>query len=96
MCHMANAAGCGKGAVGVDCMQTQRRNPRPMGQAGGETEASDEKDRAGELGGDPIVRELRKMYDGIIDEPVPDQLVDLLRKLDEVERKRCTNPSARS
>jgi hypothetical protein len=42
----------------------------------------------GELEGDPIVAELRKLYDGVLDEPLPDQLMELLRKLDEVERNR--------
>lgn len=42
----------------------------------------------GELEGDPIVAELRKLYDGVVDEPLPDQLMDLLRRLDEVERNR--------
>lgn len=41
-----------------------------------------------ELDRDPVIGELRKLYEGIVDEPVPDQLVELLRKLDEVERKR--------
>ena len=65
-------------------MQTQRRDPRlrraPEG-AGGP-------DPAGALERDPIVSELRQLYNGIIDEPVPDQLIELLRKLDEVERSR--------
>lgn len=42
----------------------------------------------GELEKDPIVAELRKLYDGVVDEPLPDQLMDLLRRLDEVERNR--------
>jgi hypothetical protein len=46
------------------------------------------KDPERELESDPIVAELRRMYDGVIDEPVPDQLLELLRKLDEVERNR--------
>jgi hypothetical protein len=66
-------------------MQTQRRDPRPRG---GPDNASSTKSPPKELERDPIVNELRKLYDGIVDEPVPDQLVELLRKLDEVERKR--------
>ena len=41
-----------------------------------------------ELEGDPIISELRRMYDGVVDEPLPDNLVELLRKLDEIERRR--------
>ena len=37
---------------------------------------------------DPIIAELRRLYDGVIDEPLPDKLIELLRKLDEVERNR--------
>ena len=65
-------------------MQTQRRDPRPLGGA----ENGSGRDSAGTLENDPIVGELRKLYDGIAKEPLPDQLTDLLRKLDEVERKR--------
>ena len=70
-------------------MQTQKRNPRSIADAGEAREGVGQDGPGGSpLGGDPIVRELRKLYDGIIDEPVPDRLVDLLRQLDEVERKR--------
>ena len=65
-------------------MQTQRRDPRSRG---GPENAS-RSDSAGKLENDPIVDELRKLYDGIAEEPLPDQLAELLRKLDEVERKR--------
>lgn len=40
------------------------------------------------LEGDPIVCELRKLYNGVVDEPLPDDLMELLRKLDEIERSR--------
>ncbi len=30
-----------------------------------------------------IGRELRRMYDGVVNEPVPDDLMDLLRKMDD-------------
>lgn len=30
-----------------------------------------------------IGRELRRMYDGVVNEPVPDDFMDLLRKIDE-------------
>ena len=66
-------------------MQTQKRDPRPRG---GPESASSTRASPKGLQRDPIVDELRKLYDGIVDEPVPDQLMDLLRKLDEVERKR--------
>lgn len=73
-------------------MQTQRRDPRP----GEGVENAEERDArkgsssstSGGIDDDPIVDELRKLYDGIADEPLPDQLIDLLRKLDEVERSR--------
>jgi hypothetical protein len=41
-----------------------------------------------DLDKDPIVAELRRLYDGVVDEPLPDDLMQLLRKLDEVERSR--------
>lgn len=30
-----------------------------------------------------IGRELRRMYDGVVNEPVPDDFMDLLRKMDD-------------
>lgn len=65
-------------------MQTQRRDPRPRGAP----DNASKQEPSGALENDPIVNELRKIYDGIVDEPVPDDLVELLRKLDEVERSR--------
>jgi hypothetical protein len=41
-----------------------------------------------DLDGDPIISELRRLYDGVVDEPLPDHLTQLLRKLDEIERRR--------
>ncbi len=41
-----------------------------------------------DLDGDPIISELRRLYDGVVDEPLPDTLTELLRKLDEIERNR--------
>ena len=41
-----------------------------------------------DLDGDPIVAELRRLYAGVVDEPLPDELMELLRKLDEIERSR--------
>jgi hypothetical protein len=32
-----------------------------------------------------IGRELRRMYDGVVNEPVPDEFMDLLRKMDDAE-----------
>lgn len=32
-----------------------------------------------------IGRELRRMYDGVVNEPVPDEFMDLLRKMDETD-----------
>ena len=65
-------------------MQTQRRDTRPRG---GPDDARD-RESSTTIEGDPIVTELRKLYDGIADEPLPDTLMDLLHKLDEVERSR--------
>ncbi len=65
-------------------MQTQRRDLR----SGGGPENASGQSSAGTLEDDPIVEELRSLYDGIADEPLPDELLELLRKLDEVERKR--------
>jgi hypothetical protein len=66
-------------------MQTQRRNP-PVGRdmAGFTKRLGPER----ELEGDPIISELRRLYEGVVDEPLPDQLTELLRKLDEIERRR--------
>ncbi len=44
--------------------------------------------REQDLDGDPIIVELRRFYEGVVDEPLPDNLVELLQKLDEVERGR--------
>ena len=41
-----------------------------------------------DLDGDPLISELRRLYDGVVDEPLPDDLLELLRKLDEIERSR--------
>ena len=35
-----------------------------------------------------IGRELRRMFDEIVQEPIPDDFVDLLRKIDEAEGKK--------
>jgi hypothetical protein len=43
---------------------------------------------ARDLDRDPIIGELRRLYDGVVDEPLPDGLAELLRKLDEIERNR--------
>ena len=51
--------------------------------AGGPAEPPD----AG-LEDDPIIAELRRMHDGVVDEPLPDGLLELLRRLDEAERRR--------
>ncbi|HEX4862116.1 MAG TPA: NepR family anti-sigma factor [Rhizomicrobium sp.] len=32
-----------------------------------------------------IGRELRRMYDGVVNEPVPDEFLDLLRRIDEAD-----------
>jgi hypothetical protein len=41
-----------------------------------------------DLDGDPIISELRKLYEGVVDEPLPNELLELLEKLDEAERNR--------
>lgn len=38
--------------------------------------------------GDPVLDRLRRLYDDIVNEPLPDELLRLLEQLDEVERKR--------
>lgn len=37
---------------------------------------------------DPVFRQLRTLYDDVVNEPLPDELMTLLDKLDEAERKR--------
>ncbi len=34
-------------------------------------------------GGDPIVDGLRRLYDGVASEPVPDEFLSLLKKIDD-------------
>lgn len=41
-----------------------------------------------DLEGDPIIVELRRLYEGVADEPLPDHLMELLRRLEEIERDR--------
>ncbi len=42
-----------------------------------------EKSRAVRARQRAIGRELRRLYDGVVSEPVPDEFLDLLRKIDE-------------
>lgn len=35
-----------------------------------------------------IGRELRRMYDGVVNEPVPDDFLDLLRRIDEADAEK--------
>ena len=37
-----------------------------------------------------IGRELRRIYDDVVQEPVPDDFIDLLRKIDQAAEKRGT------
>lgn len=37
---------------------------------------------------DPLIGQLKSLYDDVAAEPLPDRLMDLLAKLDEAERKR--------
>ena len=41
-----------------------------------------------------IGRELRRIYDSVVQEPVPDEFLDLLKKMDEQEKEpeRKTSP----
>lgn len=39
-----------------------------------------------------IGRELRRMYDDVVQEPVPDDFLELLRKIDMVKGKRDQTP----
>lgn len=64
-------------------MQTRRRDPRPL-----EPEEIDKPRDSVRMESDPIMSELRKFYDGVVDEPIPTELLELLRKLDEAERNR--------
>lgn len=69
-------------------MQVKRRDPKSREISESAFTKEDDCGEVQKLGSDPIVSELRKLYDGIVDEPIPDQLLDLLRRLDEVERNR--------
>jgi hypothetical protein len=35
-----------------------------------------------------IGRELRRMYDDVVQEPIPEDFLDLLKKIDEAEQKK--------
>jgi Anti-sigma factor NepR len=48
-------------------------------------EKPNEKSRAIRARQRAIGRELRRMYDDVAQEPIPDELMDLLRKIDEAE-----------
>jgi hypothetical protein len=66
-------------------MQTQRRNPPAR------IDAADSRKKTKlerELESDPIIAEVRRFYDCVVDEPLPNGLLELLRRLDEVERNR--------
>ena len=39
-----------------------------------------------------IGRELRRMYDDVVQEPIPDEFLDILKKIDDVERSKGTKP----
>jgi hypothetical protein len=39
-----------------------------------------------------IGRELRRLYDDVVQEPIPDEFVDLLKKIDEAETSKGTKP----
>lgn len=83
-------------------MQTKRRNSPARSQPvrsetaqinrtparGDMNDSRDPEEPDAELESDPIVAELRRLYDGVVDEPLPNDLMELLRKLDEVERNR--------
>jgi hypothetical protein len=40
-----------------------------------------------------IGRELRRMYDGVVSEPVPDEFLDLLRQIDDTSDKSAEKKS---
>lgn len=69
-------------------MQTQRRDSRPRTASENASPIESGRDGVETLENDPLMEELRKLYDGIVDEPIPDELLKLLQKLDEVERSR--------
>lgn len=56
--------------------------------AGRESGSEDAGETEAGLRADPLVGELRALYDRVADEPLPDGLAQLLAKLDEAERKR--------
>lgn len=46
------------------------------------------RDQEGRPQDDPIMDQLKSMYDDVAQQPLPKELLDLLEKLDEAERKR--------
>lgn len=78
-------------------MHIERRNPPEGNDTAGTRELPARREMGGpkknsvsekDLDADPIVAELRKLYEGVVDEPLPDDLLELLRRLDEAERNR--------
>lgn len=55
------------------------------GAGGGRSAAKGEAD---ERDLDPVLGQIKRIYDDVAKEPLPDQLVQLLEKLDEAERRR--------
>jgi hypothetical protein len=47
-------------------------------------------------GGDPIVDGLRRLYDDVASEPVPDEFMNLLNKIDEVRAAKDGKKDGRS
>lgn len=41
-----------------------------------------------DLASDPVIGQLKKMYDNVADEPLPEDLLNLLDKLDQAEKRR--------
>jgi hypothetical protein len=64
----------------LSTLQTYR-----TGNLSSEEEGTGGKSRAVRARQRAIGRELRRMYDGVVSEPVPDEFMDLLRRMDEAD-----------
>ncbi|MEM8752246.1 MAG: NepR family anti-sigma factor [Pseudomonadota bacterium] len=58
------------------------------GRSAGDPEAADDDKELEALADDPLMGRLKTLFDDVADEPLPDDLMNLLNKLDEAERSR--------
>lgn len=70
-----------------DTMEGAPEKGLPLQSGETETAAHTEFKPAGDGGDDPITRNLKRVYEDIAAEPLPENLLKLLERLDEVDNK---------